>query len=69
MTLLFFPGFLFGGIFSLLWIVLIIYTLLDIFKSSIAQNSKILWIIVVLVAPILGSLIYLFWGRHQNTIL
>jgi len=58
---------IFGFIFFVLYVVLFIYALLDIIKSSrLNQNTKLLWIIIILIAPILGSLIYLVWGRNQN---
>ncbi|MXV50026.1 hypothetical protein GS399_03510 [Pedobacter sp. HMF7647] len=65
MNLLFISG-LFSGIVGLLWLILIIYALYDIIKSNMPQNTKLLWIIIVLVAPILGSIIYLIWGKNQT---
>ncbi len=57
----------FGLIFFVLYVALFIYALLDIIKSSrFNQNTKLLWIIIILIAPILGSLIYLVWGRNQD---
>jgi hypothetical protein len=57
----------FGLIFFFAWALLVVYALLDIFKNSnFNQNTKLLWIIIILVAPILGSMIYIFWGRNQN---
>ena len=29
-------------------------------------NTKLLWIIVILVAPVIGSLIYLLWGKDRQ---
>jgi len=63
--LLFFGGF-FRFIFGVIWIILIVVTLLDLFKTEMPTNTKLLWLIVILVAPIFGSLIYLFWGKYQR---
>lgn len=63
--LLFFSGF-FQFIFGVIWIILFIAALLDIFRSSLPLNTKLLWLVVILVAPILGSLIYLYWGKNQT---
>lgn len=63
--LLFFGGF-FRFIFGLIWVILIVVTLLDLFKSMLPINTKLLWLIVILVAPIFGSLIYLYWGKYQK---
>ena len=45
---------------------LVVYALLDIFKSNMPQNTKLYWIIIILIVPVLGSLIYLLWGRKQH---
>jgi hypothetical protein len=63
--LLFFSGF-FQFIFGVIWIILFIAALLDIFKSVLPLNTKLLWLVVILVAPILGSIIYLYWGKYQT---
>ena len=64
-VLVFFGGF-FRFIFGLIWIILIVVTLLDLFKADMPTNTKLLWLIIILVAPIFGSLIYLYWGRYQK---
>ena len=63
--LLFFGGF-FRFIFGVIWIILVVAALLDLFKTVMPTNTKLLWLIVILVAPIFGSLIYLFWGKYQR---
>jgi len=50
-------------------IILIIYCLLDITRSNFQDSAnKIIWAIIVLLAPVIGSLAYLIWGRKQKTI-
>lgn len=66
-TILFIGG-LFRFIFGIIWFILLIITLMDLFKSSFPLNTKLLWLIVILLAPVLGCLAYLLWGRHQRTI-
>lgn len=45
--------------------VLTIYCILDILKSDFKDsNSRLLFIIVVLIAPVIGALIYLFMRRN-----
>ena len=56
----------FRGLFGIIWFVLMIYALLQVIKSTAATNTKLLWIIVILVAPVIGSLIYLLWGRDRK---
>lgn len=43
---------------------------LDIVRNTgLNQNTKLLWIIIVLLAPIIGALIYLLWGRNNKSII
>jgi hypothetical protein len=52
----------FGFIFLALWILLVILTLINMFRNAkLNLENKVLWLIVIIVAPILGSMIYLFW--------
>ena len=59
-----------GGVLSflmgILWFILIVYTLLDLLKSKLPTNTKLLWLIVILIAPILGSIIYFVVGRNKQ---
>ena len=47
-------------------IILFVIALMDLFKSRLPTNTKLLWLIVILIAPVLGSLIYLLVGRNQR---
>ena len=48
-------------------ILLMVFCLIDIIRSDFKDGTvKILWIICVLVAPFLGSVIYLVIGRTQK---
>lgn len=52
----------------LIVIALPLYCVFDIMSSKFqTPNANLLWIIVVLVAPVFGSLIYLTWGRSQKS--
>ena len=61
-----FMGGLLRFIFGVIWAILIIIALMDLFTSPLPTNTKLLWLIVILIAPVLGSLIYLLWGRNQK---
>ena len=43
-----------------------IYCLIDILKNKFEQNDKIVWLLVVILLPILGSLFYLFVGKNKK---
>jgi len=66
LTTLLFIGGLFRFIFGVLWIVLIVYTLMDLLKSNKPTNTKLLWLIVILIAPILGSVLYFILGKTNR---
>jgi len=50
----------------LLSIGLLIYCLIDILRNKFAQNEKIIWILVVILIPFIGSLLYLFIGKNKK---
>jgi hypothetical protein len=66
LTTILFIGGLFRLLFGIIWALLFVITLMDLFNSMLPVNTKLLWLIVILVAPILGCLIYLFWGKRQR---
>lgn len=65
-AIILFIGGIFRFIMGVIWFILIVIALLDLFKSGLPTNTKLLWLIVILIAPVLGSLIYLLWGKHQR---
>ncbi|WP_087562999.1 PLDc N-terminal domain-containing protein [Polaribacter sp. SA4-10] len=50
----------------LLSIGLWIYCLIDILKNKFLQNDKLIWILVVIFIPFIGSLMYLFIGKNKK---
>lgn len=57
-------------IFAIVSLLLIIpFALFDTLKSkSLNTSQKFLWIIFILIAPYLGAVVYLFWGRKQKAL-
>ncbi len=52
---------------ALCWLILILAALYHISRKSRASTFvKVLWFIIILLAPFLGSLIYLMWGKNKN---
>jgi len=45
-----------------LWII----ALIDILKSEFEGNNKIIWIILTVFIPLIGSILYLIIGRKQK---
>ncbi|MXV14864.1 PLD nuclease N-terminal domain-containing protein [Hufsiella ginkgonis] len=46
-----------------------IYCILDIIKSGMNSTNKLLWIIIILIAPFIGGILYLFVGRKSKGII
>lgn len=56
-----------GLIFLFIWGLLSLYCLVNILRThSINEGSKILWVIIIIVVPILGSLTYIFWRQVKT---
>lgn len=48
--------------------ILTLVCLVDIIKSDFKDNTtKLLWVVIVLLAPVIGSILYLLLGRKQKT--
>ena len=50
------------GIFGILILIVNIYAILKIAKSSASDGKKALWIAVVLILPVLGVIIWYLMG-------
>jgi hypothetical protein len=50
--------------FLLLWVSAFV----DILKSNFKKNSKLIWIIIVVLIPLLGAILYFRIGRKQKII-
>ena len=48
----------------ILWFVLWIMAIVDCAKGN--SPNKVLWIIVILLLPFLGSILYFIFGRRTN---
>jgi hypothetical protein len=56
-----------GLIFLLIWGLLSLYSLINVLRShAINGGTKMLWVVIIIVVPILGSLTYLFWKSVKN---
>lgn len=52
---------------AILWLALILTALYHIARNSaMASPVKVLWFIIILLAPFLGSIIYLIWGKNRR---
>ena len=54
-----------GGILGLLILVLDIIAIVDVLKSSMDTGKKALWIILVLILPVIGMVLYFLIGNKK----
>jgi len=55
-----------GGIFGLLVLVLDIIAIVDALKSSMDTGKKVLWIILILILPLVGMVLYFLIGKKAQ---
>lgn len=55
-----------GGIFGLLVLAADVWAILQIFQSSASTGRKALWIVLVLVLPLLGLIIWYLAGPREG---
>lgn len=51
-----------GGLFGLLLLVAIIYAIVKTVQSSAGTGSKVLWIVLLVLLPLLGFILWLLLG-------
>lgn len=54
-----------GTIFGLIVLVLDIIAILDVLKSSMDTGNKALWIILILLLPVVGMVLYFVIGKKK----
>jgi len=48
-------------------LVLMVYSLIDLTRSQFSEPvNKIIWVIIILLAPLIGALLYLTLGKSQK---
>jgi hypothetical protein len=53
------PG---GGLLGLLVLIADVWALVNIFQSGADTGSKVIWVVVIVVLPILGFILWYFMG-------
>lgn len=53
------------GLLGLVVLVLDIIAILDVFKSSMDTTKKALWIVLILVLPVIGMVVYFLIGQRK----
>ncbi len=51
-----------GGLLGFIGLILWVWALVKIVQSRASTGSKVFWIVLILILPILGFIIWLFFG-------
>ncbi len=50
----------------LIGLIIFLAALIDCLRSKFTKSNKIVWLLVILLVPYIGPLLYLFIGRKQK---
>jgi hypothetical protein len=56
-----------GGIFGLIILILDIWVIINIVQSGAGTGAKVLWVLLVLLLPVVGLIIWFFAGPRVRT--
>ncbi|WP_296316961.1 PLD nuclease N-terminal domain-containing protein [Winogradskyella sp. UBA3174] len=62
-------GLLLWALFVLLILVSPVLALISILKNKFNNNEKLIWVLVVILLPFVGSLLYFIIGRSKRLII
>jgi hypothetical protein len=58
----------YGGIIGLVILALDIWAIINVIQSGTSTGSKILWVLLILILPVLGLIIWFFAGPRGGRI-
>ena len=56
----------YGGILGVLILIGDIWALINILQSSVENGKKLLWVVVVVLLPLVGLILWFFMGPRQR---
>lgn len=51
-----------GGLLGLIWLVIVVWAIIKVAKSSASGIAKLLWILALLVFPLVGLIVWFLLG-------
>ena len=54
------------SILGLIHLIIVIYVIMNIIKSSESTGSKVLWSLIVFIFPLVGLIAWYFMGPREN---
>jgi hypothetical protein len=55
-----------GGVLGLLWLIAIVWAIVNVAQSQASPGAKALWIVLLLVLPVIGLVIWLIVGPRAR---
>lgn len=55
-----------GGLLGLLWLILVVYAIVKTVDSGAGTGAKVLWIVLILLLPVLGVILWLLFGPRRR---
>ncbi|PTN35340.1 PLDc N-terminal domain-containing protein [Desulfonatronum sp. SC1] len=55
-----------GGIFSLILLIACVWAIVQIFQSRASTGSKVFWIVLILLLPLIGLIIWFLAGPRGS---
>lgn len=53
--------------FVLVPLILMVFCIIDIMRANFKDSThKLLWVLIVVLAPLVGSIVYLVFGRNKS---
>lgn len=56
----------YGGLWGILVLVADIWAIVNVIQSSASTNTKILWVVIVVLLPVLGVILWFFLGPKSR---
>jgi hypothetical protein len=57
---------IFVFVLPVLWLLLVIAGVVSVISSKKRGNTKLLWLVIILLAPLFGSLLWFIWGKANT---
>lgn len=51
-----------GGLFGLLWLIVVVYAIVKVVGSGASTGSKVFWIVLIIVLPVIGVIAWFLAG-------
>lgn len=55
-----------GGLFGLLLLIADVWAIVNVFQSRASTGGKVVWIVLILILPILGLIIWFLFGPKSG---